>query len=150
MPKISELFLWPSQTPAKTLVDPWAFAVALIAGPLIPGILGAPLFLVPTVGVFLGGLPYLIIGAPILWAMIRRGRDHFARMGFLLNAIGGAFVVAAYFLLTWLSQDMDRALDTLVPAAMLWALAMVHGALWCSIFGQIYARLRNPNFPQTV
>ena len=50
----------------RHLVDPTAFALAMAGGPILVGVLGAPLLLVPSFAVVFGGPLYLALGIPVM------------------------------------------------------------------------------------
>lgn len=124
-----------------------AFAIAFISAPIIVGIAGAPIFLIPTVGAVLGAPAYLIVGAPLLWRALRHGANEtfsFSMYGARINLIGGVILALGY-LLVIAPQLSPDAVSTVIVFIVL---AIVHGAVWCGLFGALYRRLRNKNFPK--
>lgn len=83
-------------------IDPVAFFLAMIAGPLLVALLGFPIFLIPVFALVIGGLPYLIIGIPVMMYVLRHNDARpalFAGSAFLtilaLGAICGVTILFA-------------------------------------------------------
>ncbi|MEM8578201.1 MAG: hypothetical protein AAGF60_10145 [Pseudomonadota bacterium] len=65
--------IWmPAPRPARYLVDPVAFFIALIGAPLLVTLASFWLFLIPVFALVLGGPIYLILGTPLLLFHLRR------------------------------------------------------------------------------
>lgn len=64
--------LHPKGNPHRFLIDPVALALALVGGPVIVGILGAPALLFPSFAAVVGGPIYVLAGTPVmLWRLTR-------------------------------------------------------------------------------
>ncbi len=151
MTVITRSILFPTPKPPERLVDPVAFFIALILAPLVVGLLGAPLLLIPSFAVLVGGLPYLLIGGPILWWALRRGEisdDRFFGLGFKTIC---ALTIPCY--LAFLPNFIARGSDIADALTLAWvvglcaAICAVHAGLWGMVFAILYRRFRNPNFP---
>ena len=64
-------------TQNRYLIDPTAFFAALILAPLLVALLGFWIVLIPVVAVILGGLPYLLVGGPLLANALRKNKPTF-------------------------------------------------------------------------
>lgn len=58
--------LYPKAKATRQLVDPVAFVLAMVGAPLLVGIVGAPLILIPSIATLLGGPIYLMVGIPVM------------------------------------------------------------------------------------
>lgn len=118
-----------------------AFVVALILAPLIPAILTSPtllagpaalIFAIALGAIILGGLPYLILGAPILLALLSRyGNDVDRNM----RAAFKASLVCIGLLCLYLM----RAGGIDVTAVLFFsACILIFALLWAWIFSALY------------
>jgi len=142
--------LWPTANRPQALVDPVAFTLALVLTPLIVGVLGAPVLLIPTFAVVFGGPAYLLIGTPLMWAALRRGKtdpDYFFGLG--LKTIAAIAAPLALFALGQMTlEGRPGELGTLATTfAIFTAISAVMAGVWGAMFASLYRRLRNPNFP---
>lgn len=62
-----------SETTEIPLLDPVAFFIALIAGPIVFTLLTFWIFYIPAIALVVGGVPYLVIGTPLLLYMALTG-----------------------------------------------------------------------------
>lgn len=65
--------LFPNRTAQRHLIDPVAFTLAIVGGPLVVGIMGAPALLIPSFAAIFGGPIYVLAGTPVmLWQLARK------------------------------------------------------------------------------
>jgi hypothetical protein len=120
-------------------LDPKAFVLALICAPILIGILGAWMLLIPTVAVLLGGPYYLIFGTPVLlWMVTRYPPDAriYACAGFLVqSALTVVFAVPAT-----LTTPQHELQLPLIAASF----GLVFAPLWTGTFAFLYRRWHRP------
>jgi hypothetical protein len=127
-------------TPAlRHPVDPVAFIVALIGAPLLVAALGFWMLLIPVAAVLYGGIPYLLIGGPMLFLSLQRYEattTTFEKIGYYAMTLTlVAFpVFGLVFGMTWI--DIGSFNLYLVPFGYLFA------PIWCQVFGNLYIRFR--------
>lgn len=137
--------LWPHARPPRRLVDPVAFFVALISAPvaLAAGtfwVLGIPVF-----AILFGAPFYLLLGAPLMAAYLRRAPARagaFALLGAIAN-IGTPFVVTAYGHLIQDTQLTQMGL-------FFFGFGAIFAPAWCATFALIYRRLERPFYAQPI
>lgn len=129
---------WPARHPAHR-VRPVAFTAALILAPIVFALLTFWAFLVPVAAVFFGGIPYLLIGGPVLWSTLQRfGPD--------ANMIGPA--LAAHLigtpLLTFVGLSLvdtpTRIEDHLSGIAFMTGFGLIFAPFWGLTFGLLYRK----------
>lgn len=120
-------------------LDPVAFVAALILAPLLFTVLTFWVVLIPVGALIVGGLPYLILGAPILLAMLFFGpctADRMTRAAIITIAIPFAPSLLANL---FLGGEGALAIFGLGLACMIFA------AGWAATFASLYNRFyRNP------
>lgn len=132
----SPLF-WPAHRAPRYLVDPVAFFVALIGAPLVVAVLGFWALGIPVYAVPLGGLPYLIIGGPILAQKLRHYAPEtrrFAIIGLIANNV--MFFAIALLLI------LMHAQTAIGVAALIFAFGLIFAPLWSAVFAILYRNLR--------
>ena len=119
------------------IIDPVAFFVALIGGPLLVTAISFWLAFVPVFALGFGGPFYLLIGTPVLLWYLRRNKgdtDAIIGLAFLANLAIFALGSAA----TAMSGDQDMLGATLFFAGF----GMIFAPAWGWGFGFLYNRLR--------
>lgn len=135
--------LFPTQRTKHHLVDPVAFALAMIGGPLITGILGMPALFIPTFAVMLGGPIYLAVGIPVMLVYMRRHRPPPMDWGLLAFTTHLALFLPI-FALAWQSgSNVDSARIYLLFGSFF-------APLWGAVSGVIYRRLERDFYKQTI
>jgi hypothetical protein len=135
--------LFPVQGSKRHLVDPVAFALAMVGGPLSIGILGAPALLIPSIAALFGGPIYLMVGVPVMLFALRRGK--LAPGGWALLALTTHLTLfAPIFLLAWLDDGNVDGTSLFLFFGALFA------PLWGAVSGVIYHRLERDFFKQTI
>lgn len=129
--------LLPQPAPVRYLMDPLAFFAALIGAPLLVAVLGFWVLLIPVFAVVMGGLPYLIIGTPLLLYYIPRhgAVPHDIALLAIKVTATGAFITGS------LAYAMDPTLPiqgTLFLATM----AIIFAGIWANVFGWLYGKFQ--------
>ncbi len=135
--------LYPSVGVERHLVDPVAFGLAMIGGPLLTAILGAPALLIPSFATLLGGPIYLLIGVPVMLIALRR-RPLEPGGWALLALTTHLSLFTPIFLLAWLA---DGNFD---GTSMFLFFGSVFAPIWGAVSGAIYHRLERSFFKQTI
>jgi hypothetical protein len=121
------------------LLDPIAFAGALVLAPLAFATVTFWMALVPIFAIYFGAVPYLVFGGPVFLWMVTRFPPHvgtFAIAGLLAHAL---FVLC---LALWQMADDDR-LDHFLKFMALWGIPFSLG--WGGTFAWMYrAFYRSP------
>lgn len=135
---------------ARYAIDPVAFAIALIGAPLLVALLFFWILLIPVFALLFGGIPYLVLGTPVL--LIYLHYSHGSPQGAAGLAALTACIAGVLYTL-WLAQKGDHMLQTGI--VMLVLTCCLHGAAWGWTFGLIYNHSRSdasrqplPSFPQ--
>ncbi len=140
MPKVRK-----GNTPKGTrhLIDPVAFSVALVGGPVVLGLLGAPTIIAP-IAVIFGGPLYLLLGLPIMLIRLstrRSAPSDWAALALLTHLC----LFTPLFLYQQLSHE--RIHEMLI-------IYLIFGAFfapfWGWISGKIYSCLQRDFFKQTI
>lgn len=130
-------FLYPAPLVPRYLIDPVAFFIALIGGPLIITAMTFWVFLVPVFALVLGGPVYLVIGTPLLlWTLRYREPkpDEIAVLAFR-STFGLCAVIVIYALIT--SKP-----EILTGLPFFGAFSLIFAPLWGNQFCKIYLKLR--------
>lgn len=124
-------------TEARPLLDPIAFAAALVLAPVAVTALTCWLLLVPVFALYFGALPYLAFGTPVFLWMVTRFPVRFGT--FALSGLLAHAVFVGCFAL-WAAANPGRDADMLGFYA-LWGIpfAMVWGGAFAAIY-QFYYR----------
>jgi hypothetical protein len=121
------------------ILDPIAFAGALVLAPLLVAALFFWIILIPVAAVFFGGLPYLVFGGPVFLWMVTRYPPDFGTF-----AVGGLAAHALFVLSLALWQMSDDYQGNEILGFMaLWGLPFCLG--WGGAFSWLYAKFyRSP------
>lgn len=111
-------------------VDRGHFLFALFAAPLVVGLLGIPL-VVPPFAVIMGYLPYLILGTPVFWAVLKVARTPGHRI------LG---LVVAGFAVNFLSGPLYSVYEgrPLTSNEEITHLGMIFAPIWAGTLGLLY------------
>ncbi len=127
--------------PPRYIIDPVAFFIALIGGPLLFTLVSFWMLFIPVFALGFGAPAYLIIGTPVLlWYL--RGHDgapeELAALGFIVMAIAAAAVP----LISAVTKD-----DDLFGGGLFYAgFGMIFAPAWAYCFGLIYQKMRRDFF----
>ncbi|MEO0428277.1 MAG: hypothetical protein AAF160_12660 [Pseudomonadota bacterium] len=117
-----------------------AFALTVVATPLMIGIIGIPLVLPPFAAVF--GLPvYLMAGVPAFWMLAQRMHRNgqplkpwrFALVGFLTNLFTPAIYALCFSMAQMKSGDQIAG-----ALPVFWYLGALFAPLFGAVFGSTY------------
>ncbi|WP_095588372.1 hypothetical protein [Actibacterium ureilyticum] len=130
-------------------IDVPDFWMSLFVAPLLPVLVSLPLLLVPhpmawivsattIVAAVLGFVPWLVIGAPILWRHLKRcgARDDIPGLAMGGHVIGTPLLLALYWGVRYLS---DPIVDAQVPFGIIMVCGVIAAPLWGALFGWLYA-----------
>jgi hypothetical protein len=128
-----------SERPQIAALDPVAFIGALILAPLLFTALTFWVVLIPVGALIVGGLPYLILGTPVLLAMLFYGPCTADRM------VKAALVTITVPFIPMVMTAMFLGGDGVLALFGTCFLCMVFAAGWTSTFTSLYNRFyRNP------
>lgn len=148
MTTLARQMLFPAgKSHATTLVDPVAFTLALVGAPLIAGIIGAPLLLIPSFAVLFGGPLYLLFGTPLLWMAIRRGMTKSAAFSGLATKTMLTLLIPITLLVVVTADSLPKLSEALWLLSFYGAISVAMAALWGQLFGVLYTKLRSKTFP---
>jgi hypothetical protein len=120
-------------------LDPVAFVAALILAPLLFTALTFWVVLIPVGALIVGGLPYLVLGTPILLTMLFYGpctTDRMSKAAVATIAVPFAPILIATIFLGG---------QGILPAFGLGLACMIFAAGWAATFASLYNRFyRNP------
>ncbi|MDE4273606.1 hypothetical protein PXK58_04740 [Phaeobacter gallaeciensis] len=124
----------------RHLVDPVAFALAVVGGPLLAGLIGAPTLISPF-ATLIGGPVYVLAGTPIMLAYLAM-RDStpeaWAGLAFLTNLILFGIILQL--------PDMSRSTQSWDGMRLVWG--SLFAPIWGWISGCIYASLKRDFYKQ--
>ncbi|OIQ35014.1 MAG: hypothetical protein BM559_03400 [Roseobacter sp. MedPE-SWchi] len=139
----SRNLLFPAAKAKRHLVDPVAFGLAMVGGPLLTGILGAPALLIPTIATVFGGPIYLLVGVPVMLVALRR--QPLAPGGWALLALMTHLALfTPIFLLAWLA---DGNFD---GTSLFLCFGSGFAPLWGFLSGEIYRWLERDFYKQSI
>ncbi|MEP4036910.1 hypothetical protein [Pseudophaeobacter sp.] len=115
----------------------------MVGGPIITGIAGAPLLLIPSFATLFGGPIYLLAGVPVMLFHLRRHRPKPA--GWALLAL--ATFLALFTSITLIAWAKNGNLNG-ISAILIFG--SVFAPIWGSVSGAIYHRLERDFFKQTL
>lgn len=72
MTEIAENILMPLPRAPRYCIDPVAFAIAFVGGPLFVALVGSPALFIPVAALIWGGPVYLALGLPLLLIYLQR------------------------------------------------------------------------------
>ncbi|MGB7318630.1 MAG: hypothetical protein WBC85_11755 [Planktotalea sp.] len=131
----------PSQRDKPYLIDPIAFAGALVGAPLLVAVLGFWAFLVPVGALIFGGPLYLLLGTPALLILLPRRKPRaleIAGLAFVVNL----FATALIGLVGLLSSSFDLQ-DFLV---LYGGLGSIMAPIWGTAFAMLYVSLESATY----
>ncbi|WP_083100556.1 hypothetical protein [Pseudophaeobacter leonis] len=140
---VSNKSFFPEATATRQLVDPTVFALAMIGGPLIVGVLGAPLLLIPSFAALLGGPIYLVAGVPVMLFYMSRNTvtpDTWAWLAFVTHIA----LFAPIFLFTVLTKGNHDG------ASLFFWFGAFFAPLWGAVSGAIYGKFERDFYKQTI
>lgn len=133
----------PEATATRQLVDPTAFMLAMVGGPLIVGVLGAPALLIPSIAALLGGPIYLAIGTPVMLFYMRRNQvtpSTWAWLAFVTHIA----LFAPIFLFTVLTKGNHEG------PSLFFCFGAFFAPLWGAVSGTIYGKFERNFYKQTI
>lgn len=135
--------LYPSTNTKRNLVDPLAFGLAMVGGPVVTGILGAPLLLIPSFAAIFGGPIYLLVGVPVMLTVMQRhppSVGDWALLAFVTHTI----LFTLLLLLVWSTGGNHDG------ASLFLLFGGIFAPIWGAISGQLYGRLERDFYKQTI
>lgn len=127
----------------RYIVDPVAFFVALIGGPLMVTLATCWILFIPVIALGLGGPVYLILGTPLLLVHLRRSAGDsgdIILLAFLANLSLFPLAVVANLL----GDPWDLSEGILLYGAF----GVIFAPAWGAGFGYLYNRLRRDFYAQ--
>lgn len=128
-----------SETTEIHPLNPVAFAVAMIAGPILVTLCTFWALFIPVFALVFGGIPYLVIGTPMALWMALTGPVNAAR-GALWGALTIFCITAPFAAVTGLLHGGETAAAVLIMGAT----SAVFATLWAATSGWIYSGITNP------
>ncbi len=126
----------PRKRARRYIVDPVAFFIALVGGPLLFTLATFWVLFVPVVALSLGALPYLIVGTPVLLFHLGRNPAKPAKLAllalFTIICLLGCLCLAAA--LTQESAMLGTPFFILISGT-------IFAPAWAATFGWVYGRL---------
>lgn len=136
MTKLFQNMINPPPQGARYIIDPVAFFLALIGGPVLVTAVTCWL-IVPIFALALGGPAYLIIGTPVLLIYLARNPAQPSALADL--ALRTVFLVGLILGLIAIALGGVEVVGLLLGIAFF---AAIFAPLWAAAFGWLYARLR--------
>ncbi len=131
----------PIRTP-RHLIDPRAFALAMISAPVLIGILFAPAFGISLFALAFGGPVFLLLGTPVLiWDLQHNAPSvqSWSAQAF----IGNLILFLGFTLFSGLTGDRD-----LESLAAMTAFGLIFAPVWGGTAALLYRSLRRPFYAQ--
>ncbi|KEJ88886.1 hypothetical protein [Sulfitobacter donghicola] len=127
----------PLPYPHRYIVDPVAFFIALIGGPILFTATSFWLLFIPVFALAFGGPVYLVIGLPVLLWYLRHHDAEPSDLAFL------AFIVISFFMLLVVLVAVATDDEDLFGMGLWYTgFGMIFGPAWAYFFGFIYRKLR--------
>ncbi len=127
--------------PTRYVIDPVAFFIALIGGPMLFTALSFWILFIPVFALVLGGPVYLVVGTPVLlWYLRNHDGDpvDLSTLGIeAMGCLGLLLPVVAAF---------ARDGDLLSSGLFFIGFGMIFAGAWAYCFGRIYQYLRRDFF----
>lgn len=121
----------------RYIIDPVAFFVALIGGPLMVTLATCWILFIPVIALGLGGPVYLILGTPLLLIHLHRNAGDTGEITFL------AFLAnLSLFPLAVVADVLGDPWDLSEGILFYGAFGMIFAPAWAAGFGYVYTRLR--------
>ncbi len=131
----------PVPYPARYIIDPVAFCLALVGGPLLFTAASFWAFFIPVFALMFGGPVYLVIGTPVLLWYLRRNDGDPSDLAFI------AFMsMAIALLLAALAGAMSGDEQIIGLGLGYFGFGMIFAPAWAYFFGSIYRRYRRDFF----
>jgi hypothetical protein len=127
--------------PPRYIIDPVAFFIALIGGPLLFTALSFWALLIPVFALVFGGPVYLVVGTPVLLWYLRNHDGNPSDLGFL-----GLKVMGLIALLIIMIAAITNDEELLIIGVYSIGFSMFFAAAWTYCFGRIYQHLRRDFF----
>ncbi|MEP1964845.1 hypothetical protein [Tateyamaria sp.] len=123
---------------ARYAIDPLAFFFALVSAPVVVALLFFWMLAIPVFAVAVGGLPYLIVGTPVLLIYLhyRKGSPQGTAGCAAITVIVGCVLAITSAVIHGDLHEMDGILTFGITAA-------VHATAWGFAFGKLYNRWRS-------
>jgi hypothetical protein len=122
----------PVENEIHPVLDPIAFAGALVLAPLLIAALFFWIFLIPVAALFFGTIPYLVFATPVLLWMVTR-----YPVKKTLFSVGGLFAHFLFVICLVLWQQVgERVPPEMTAFLALWGVPFA--AAWCAAFAGLY------------
>ncbi|MFK7754780.1 MAG: hypothetical protein AB8B51_19815 [Sedimentitalea sp.] len=127
----------PQPRPQRYLIDPVAFAVAIIAGPVLVTLFTFWLVFVPVFALVMGGPIYLIIGVPVLMWDLSRNPASAERISLM-----ALLAIAILCVGTWAYGALIND-DSLMSISIFYGIfGGIFAPIWGYVTGKVYLRMR--------
>jgi len=132
------------------IIDPVAFFIALIGGPLLFTAATFWLALIPVFALALGAIPYLVVGIPVLLLHLRRHPPEVDRIS--TTALKAFLVLWATVCAgAWLrNMSAVDAVDLAALAGIILIFGSVFSLCWGACFGWLYRALARDFYTRAV
>jgi len=136
MSAIAKFLARPRKLGPRYVIDPAAFFLALIGGPILFTLLSFWMFFIPVAALLLGGLPYLIFGTPVLLFYLSRHPAKPLALAALalLTLFGLSICLSVTAMITNDDNTADMALIVLIFGTLF-------APSWAVCFGVLYNKL---------
>lgn len=143
MTRLAQWIATPRKPQPLYIVDPVAFVIALVFGPILFTILTSWALFIPIFALVFGGPIYLLVGTPVMLVYLRRNRALPGKLALLaLYAVLGLFAATAVAgLIAPRSINTDKIIPFLLPG-------LIFGPAWAVSFTLLYNRLRRAFYAQ--
>jgi len=129
--------LYPRVRISRYIVDPVAFALAMVGGPVLVTLVSFWMVGIPVAALILGGPLFLIVGVPVLlWHLVR----HAPRVGRISLLALTSFAVLPVFV--GVAAGLTGQNQLFVWALWYGFFGCIFAPLWGAMTGRIYIRLR--------
>ncbi|MGJ8615316.1 MAG: hypothetical protein ACSHWS_00660 [Sulfitobacter sp.] len=136
MSSLADFLARPRKLGPRYIIDPVAFFLALIGGPLLFTLATFWMLFIPVMALGLGGFPYLIFGTPVLLIYLSR---HPAKP----LQLAGLALLTLFCLSICLSIGaailQDEAVFALIPFILIFG--AIFASAWAASFGWVYNKL---------
>jgi hypothetical protein len=135
--------LHPKTTAPRQLIDPTAFTLAMVGGPLLVGVLGAPALLIPSFAALFGGPIYLAVGTPVTLFYMRRNPitpDTWAWLAFVTH-------IALFLPISLIAVLTNGNFEG--SSMFLW-FGAIFAPLWGAVSGVVYKKFERDFYKQSI